>query len=295
MMQDFLLKKPETEFRITSLVNVSYYDLPTDFVFPGEAHNFWELGYVDRGQVIEYRDGQAYLLKAGEMALGKPNTFHSCRVWQDKPAAIVNIAFSVEGELPDHFQNEIITLGTVEKQCMAVIVREAEQTFAHFDNEPAAIRLEKLPDAPYGSQQIICNRLEELMIYAFRNKSRVPMERRRLVADVRADPAVMTKRLQTYIQQNYAEKLTLQSIAQVHGISTTKLKRIFREEIGSSVITYVTGVRIKEAKRLLRQRELNFSQIAECVGYESIHYFSKVFKKHTGMTLTEYTRSVRKE
>ena len=57
-MQDFLLKKTETEFRITALVNVSYYDLPTDFIFPGEKHDFWELGYVDRGQVVEYRDGK---------------------------------------------------------------------------------------------------------------------------------------------------------------------------------------------------------------------------------------------
>lgn len=62
-------------------------------------------------------------------------------------------------------------------------------------------------------------------------------------------PADLTKRLQTYIQQNFAEKLTLQSIAQAHGISATKLKRIFREEMGNSVMAYVTHVRIKAANR----------------------------------------------
>ena len=294
-MQVFLQEKTESVFRITTLINVSYYELPTDFNFPGETHNFWELAYVDRGQVVMRRGNKDYLLKAGEMLLSMPNTFHTSRVWQGKPAAIVNLAFSVVGDLPEDFQNEIITLGMVEKQCMAAIVREAAQTYAHFDNEPAAIRLEKLPDAPYGSQQIICNRLEELMIYACRSTSNVPIERRLLIADTRVDSADMTKRLQRYIQQNFAAKLTLQSIAQIHGISTTKLKRMFREETGSSVMAYVTGIRIKEAKKLLRQKELNFSQIAECVGYESIHYFSSVFKKQTGMTLTEYSRSVRKE
>ena len=285
----------ESIFRVTTLINVSYYELPTDFNFPGESHDFWEVGYVDRGQVVMQRGDKSYLLKAGEMLFSKPNTFHTCRVWQNKPAAIVNLAFSIEGDLPACFQNEIISLGTVEKQCMATIVREAAQTYTHFDNEPAAVQMEKIQDAPYGSQQIICNRIEELMIYACRSKRNVPIENRQLSTEAQVGGEDMTKRLQTYLQTHYREKLTLQSIAQTHGISVTKLKRLFREEAGGSVISCLTNVRIKAAKRMIREGKLNFSQIAECVGYDSIHYFSTVFKKQTGMTPTEYSRSLRKK
>ena len=287
-------EKTESVFRITTLINVSYYNLPMDFSFPGESHDFWEVGYVDRGQVVMQRGDKSYLLKAGEMLFSKPNTFHTCRVWQDKPAAIVNLAFSMEGDLSENFQNEIISLGTVEKQCMATIVREAAQTYTHFDNEPAAVLMEKMQDAPYGSQQIICNRMEELMIYASRSRRNVPVESRLLLSDTLVSVEDMTKRLQEYLQTHYKEKLTLQSIAQFHGISVTKLKRLFRAETGGSVMSYLTGIRMKEAKRMIREKKLNFSQIAECIGYDSIHYFSTVFKKQTGMTLTEYSRSLRK-
>jgi tRNA pseudouridine55 synthase len=56
---------------------------------------------------------------------------------------------------------------------------------------------------------------------------------------------------------------------------------------------HLTALRIKEAKRLIREGKHSFSQIAENVGFESIHYFSTVFKKHTGMTPSDYARSLR--
>jgi len=57
-------------------------------------------------------------------------------------------------------------------------------------------------------------------------------------------------------------------------------------------MTYLTNYRIGEAKRLIQESNLNFSQIALAVGYDNIYYFSTIFKKHTGMTPTEYSKSL---
>ncbi|MBR6748075.1 MAG: helix-turn-helix transcriptional regulator, partial [Clostridia bacterium] len=54
-------------------------------------------------------------------------------------------------------------------------------------------------------------------------------------------------------------------------------------------------LRISEAKRLINEGKLNINQISEAVGYDNIYYISSAFKKQTGMTLTEFSRSVRRD
>ena len=141
-MLDFQIQKIVPIFRVNALVNAAYYNLPENYQFSGESHDFCELSYVDRGQVVIRHDDSSYLLKSGEMLFCKPDVFHSVRVLQGKPAAIVNIAFAVEGDL-EVFEDKILVLSAEERQCMAAIVREAAQTYVHFDNLPAQIRLHK--------------------------------------------------------------------------------------------------------------------------------------------------------
>jgi len=101
-------------------------------------------------------------------------------------------------------------------------------------------------------------------------------------------------KIQEYLAEHYAQRITLEKLAASQNISISQLKRIFKEHTGDSVIPYLTALRIKEAKRLIQESSLNFSQIAVSVGYDNIYYFSSVFKKHTGMTLTEYSKSLRR-
>ncbi len=291
MAEELQKQQAVPAFRVTALINLSYYRFPENFEFTGESHDFWELSYVDKGQIVVQQDGNSFLLKTGETLLCKPNVFHKCRVESGAEACIVDIEFAMDKPLPENFDNEIIILSAEERQCMAAIIREASQTYAHFDNLPGAVRMEQTENMPFGSEQIICNRLEELLIYACRGNRCIRIDRRLIPTDLQVD---LAEQIQSYMQEHFYEKLSLEKIAQTHCISITKLKRIFREEIGCSAITYLTNLRIKEAKHLIRKKELNFSQIAEAVGFESIHYFSTVFKKQTGMTPTEYAGSVQK-
>ena len=280
-------------FRITNLVNVSYHDLPENFTYPMESHDFWELSYVDRGSVVELRDGESYLIKAGEMLFCKPNTRHGCQSWQNSRASVVDVEFSLEGSLPESFDGRILILSEDEKHCMQTVVREASETYTDFDSAlPAAASLKKLPTVPFGSEQILCNRLEELLIYACRSDRNVHKSCRRLCADPPDDSGQLSEWVRAYIQTHYGKKLTLAQIAEAHAVSVTQLKRVFRQQTGQTVIAFLCGVRIREAKRMLREGNCSISQIAEQTGFGNVHYFSAVFKKRTGMTATEYERSV---
>ena len=87
---------------------------------------------------------------------------------------------------------------------------------------------------------------------------------------------------------------TLEALAAQVNISVSQLKRTYKDQTGSSVIAYLTKVRISEAKRLIRESNHNFTQIAELTGYDNIYYFSRRFKEETKMTPTEYALSLRR-
>jgi AraC-like DNA-binding protein len=73
-------------------------------------------------------------------------------------------------------------------------------------------------------------------------------------------------------------------------MSVSKLKMLFREKHGGGAIAYFIELKIDEAKRLIRKGNMNFSEIASSLGFNSLHYFSRQFKKVTGMPPTEFTK-----
>jgi AraC-like DNA-binding protein len=68
---------------------------------------------------------------------------------------------------------------------------------------------------------------------------------------------------------------------------------MFKEQTGTSVIEFYKSLKIEEARKLIREGQYNYTEIAERLGYTSIHYFSRQFKKTTGMTPSEYASSVK--
>ena len=289
----FVLHSLEPLFQVTHLVNASYYPMPADYAFPGERHDFWELVYVDRGEVSIHADEKEYLLKAGEMAFHRPNEYHSVRPNGHRTAAIIVIAFVCHSEAMSALEQRIVHLGLEEQQCLSAIVREAEDTFVYFENRPPNIRLVRREDAPPGAEQIIRSSLEQLLIHVLRRDEKIHVSARLIGSNATNHHAALAERAKHYLQDHYAERITLPDVAASLNVSVSLLKHVFREQTGDSVVGYLTDLRIREAKRLIREKQYNFTQIADHVGYESIYYFSSRFKRATGMTPTEYARSLR--
>ncbi len=278
---------------VTGLVNVSYYKLPRDFSWSGEVHDFWEMVYVDQGEVLITAGTHTYLLKAGELAFHCPNEFHNLQTSSQRSANVIVIAFSCASPMMQAFERKILRVGAKAHNCLSSVVQEAESAFIHFDNVPSHIDLCQRNGCPYGSQQAIKNLLEYFLILIYRQEDSINIDARIIPIHQLHHHAQLALQVREYLNKHYSEKITLDSLAHAHNISLSQLKRIFKEQVGVSVITYLTNYRIGEAKRLIQEDTMNFSQIAVAVGYDNIYYFSTLFKKQTGMTLTEYSRSLR--
>ena len=93
-----------------------------------------------------------------------------------------------------------------------------------------------------------------------------------------------------YLEQHYQEKITLDNLADKFYINKFYLARIFKEQFGVTINSYLAQIRITHAKQLLRFSDLTVEQIGQTCGIEEPAYFARVFKKVEGTTPGEYRR-----
>lgn len=280
-----------TIFNVDAVVNLSYYRLSKDYAFPGESHECWEFIYIDRGSLIVTAGTQTYFMKSGELAFHCPNEFHAFQSLGQSDVIVVS--FHCSSEAMDRLKQKVLLLHRKEKEHLKMLVDESQLVYQHFDNVAPHINMQIRKDAPLGGEQLIKNYLEQLLIHICRRDDNVKFSQRAVSARSTAHSMILAQRIQDYLQEHYAEKLSLQGLSNEMGVSVSQIKRIFREQLGKTMVSCITELRIAQAKRLIREGSLNFSQIAESVGYESIYYFSALFKKRTGRTLSEYQRSLK--
>ncbi len=98
----------------------------------------------------------------------------------------------------------------------------------------------------------------------------------------------VVERAKAYIAAHFSRELSLEEMAKELGISPYYLSKLFKESEGVNYIDYLTGLRIKYAKEQLSKTDNSIKEICHESGYGDPNYFSRIFKKWTGVTPTEY-------
>lgn len=91
-----------------------------------------------------------------------------------------------------------------------------------------------------------------------------------------------------FIKNNYTEKITLSDIGKHVFLSNSYLSKVFKDELGCSFTDYVNNLRIQKSKELLNTSTLSLIDISNAVGFDDQSYFTKVFKKKTGISPGKY-------
>ena len=103
---------------------------------------------------------------------------------------------------------------------------------------------------------------------------------------------IILQRAITFINCNYMKPITLSDVAEHTYVSVYYLSRMFKKELDKNFVDYLNEIRIEKSKELLIDGRYKNYEVAEMVGINDAHYFSKLFKKYTGMTPTEYISSL---
>ena len=96
--------------------------------------------------------------------------------------------------------------------------------------------------------------------------------------------------LTRYLQKHLAEEISLSVLADEFHLSAQYISQLFKSEIGVNFLTYLTNIRMENAKKLLLATSLPISEISERSGYGDYRVFTKAFKKSEGVTPSQYRR-----
>jgi len=105
-----------------------------------------------------------------------------------------------------------------------------------------------------------------------------------------ANDQKITFEIKRYLAEHLLETVSLTVLSEELGISVNTAMHIFKNNVGMGIIAYFNKLKIEKAMHLIDEGELSFRTISERLGFESPEYFSRVFKKQTGMTPTEYAK-----
>ncbi|MCU6711867.1 AraC family transcriptional regulator [Paenibacillus sp. J5C_2022] len=94
-----------------------------------------------------------------------------------------------------------------------------------------------------------------------------------------------------FMEQNYANNLSIADIAEAMGISNSHLSRVFKSELGKTPLEYLTEYRLEHGKRLLADSTLSLNQISQAIGYNHAHTFIRYFKLYVGMTPGDFRKT----
>lgn len=283
-MARYVTTRPKAEIEVSKIVTVHNYEYGPDFSFLGESHDFWELVYIDRGSVEITRDGEGVVLSQGQAIFHKPNEFHTIRSLDSAPNFFV-ISFVSPSPAMARFERMVVELRRAHKNLLAEIIGEAERCYVIPKNDPDLRRLTRRPDAPLGSEQLIKIYIEELLIFILRSLGDAGA---RHLPEPMADELPLVTAIKDYLEARREENVTVHDVCLAFGYGKSYLSRIFRAHTGHSIAAYATARKISRAKELIRDGKMNFAEISAHLAFDNPQYFSRVFRRTTGMTPTEY-------
>ena len=285
----------EDSVTINRIISVHYFQYMSDFSFPGESHDFWELVCVDRGEIDALAGDRRLTLKKGNILFHKPNEFHNVLTNGKVSPSLVVIGFECHSPAIKSFEDQLMSVQDTEQELMAQIIVEARNTFRGRLDDPyqeeLIINSEPLT---FGSAQLISHYLEQLIIHLYRRyfSYSLPVRSSRFLAEASSGNDTYN-RIVRYMEEHLGERMTIDRICRDNLVGRSQLQKLFRDTKGCGVIEFFSMMKIDTAKQMIRDNQLNFTQIADRLGYNSIHYFSRQFKQITTMTPSEYATSIR--
>ena len=282
-VQSITFKK---DLHISDLCSVHYFEFSRNYVFPGEKHDFWELVYVDKGELLATAESEEFPIGSGEMLFHAPNEWHNLRANGVTAANVMILSFRCRSKAMEAFVGRRLRPDSRQRELLRDILKESRQAFCTRLDDPYDNTLQRAKDAPLGSEQLIGIYLTQLLISMLRQLEHPSG------VDKKSGSVPMLDAMIAYMEQNLSRKLSLEQLAAEFHVSTSYIKRLFSQYKQTGAMGYFTMLKIEQAKQLLRESDRNISQIAELLGYDNIYYFCNQFKKHTGMSPLEYRRSV---
>lgn len=256
-------------FQLESITKSKY---DSDWHSTLHTHPFTELFYVVDGKGEFNIQGQRFPVKANDFVIINPQVEHTELSSPDEPLEYIvlginGLSFSnltpvSEGGHPFSFFNLRDEQKDILRYLNAMVQEATSQSMSY---------------------ELVCHNLLEILLIKILRHQHFDLEVGKQ-SKATKDISFIKHYLETY----YHESIQLEDLASMTHLSRFYISHSFKKEIGMSPMEYLIAIRIKESKILLRTTNYSISQVADIVGFTTPTYFSKQFRKSTGISPTDY-------
>jgi len=268
-MVEYTKSPVENIITVTSIVTALRADLRNK-VAGTEQHNFPEVFCMVEGQGSTQVNGKLHHLEAGQIIIYGPNSIHG----HGTGGIAEIISFETDTPFPEEFCDRVITLTGSQRILLHEII---VQTIPMLERRVGVVGMILKSHVDQYAVQNTKNKLELFLLDIIRPEAHHLQDKINTVTD--------------YMINNIHRTLTVAQISRELGISLSSLKRLVQKTYSKSPLAYFTDLKIQEAKRLMQYSSMNITEIAEQLGFSTVHYFSRVFKQKTGKTPSEYKKN----
>lgn len=290
-MSDLLNHLPlEKLFSVQSVVGAFYYDpLPTPPPPYEESYDFWQLFYVISGCLeIETASGRRRV-QAGEVLFRKPHTVSRMIYPTDGSLELAIVDFVCPSKRMSFFDDKIFPLYGEEGTALCEVAQTGSKFFDYINRTQS--RIGKTSEERAVALQYVAVSIERLLLMLYcRLKKFSPLRNEQSKINHFNHESFQIKQINRFLYENRFHSLRIDDIAAYFGISAVTLMKLYKRETGTGIIDHFIDLKIWEAEQQITQSDLNFTQIAEMLGFSSVNYFSKTFKKRTGLTPTAFSQ-----
>ncbi|MBE5749824.1 MAG: helix-turn-helix domain-containing protein [Clostridiales bacterium] len=286
-MRKYFKHKIKSLLVISRIVSIHYLEPEEPMRQEEEHHDFWEAVFVFKGLATYAQAGQSFELKEGQMVFHSPNVSHALSC--DKGTKIFVVSFECLSEAMRFFDARTVKLKQRQTAFVREIIEIAKKTYdITFYNSDIEL-LSLLPQPTLGGEQLIKNYLEMLLIDIMRSLTETEYGNDVFLQETEINNK-LAEDIIKILKANLFTRLSIDDIAKKISYSKAYIFRQFKSATNKSVMDYYLDLKIKAAKEMLRGDDMSVKEISEKLAFDSSNYFTKTFKKLTGLTPTEYKK-----
>lgn len=274
-------KPIKSDLYVSNIFSYYYSVKGQNYFFIGESHSYWELTYVDTGELITTVDGYEHILKNQNIMIYFPHQFHQQKIKKGKACSYLTIMFDLK------IMNEnIFALKNKVLNC----TEEIRHLIQQYIKQATLMEKQNLP----FSRSLMISHLQEIIVYLLQNNSGLSSVKNiSNINPVQSNFENETiNEINNFIIQNMHKNLSINDLCEHFSFSRSSLQLLFKKHIGVPPKQYINKLKMEEAQKLINTNEYTLTEISIKLGFSSIHYFSRKFKSIYGITPSEYSKSV---
>lgn len=233
-----------------------------------KTHKSYELIYVYEGSLDITLSHDVYTLQPHDLILFRSD---AATVDIKSACSYLTAIFDINQRKPLHIRNQIFHCTSELQQVLWKLL------------------IESFANSYYTRTLMVCYLQEALMLLMQFYET---INHQALLSDSKSHMNDLLSEILAYMNKRIAEPITIEEICHEFYISRSSLQALFKTHLNSSPKNYLLNIKLQKSKELIRENQYTISEIAYMLGFSSIHYFSRLFKKYFNITPSAYVKKI---